>query len=341
MKPLLADETLFREIEVFDPDYVPEQFNYRNNQLSALSGCVKPALRGSRPMNAVLVGPPATGKTTSIKLAFQQLEEFSKRIVPVYVNCALLQSPFRIFSEIHKKVLGFLPPETGSPLTKIYDSVFERLAKEKKSLLVALDDISLSNSEILYSILRAHEMYSVKTGVFSAVPRNELYKLDEKTRSIFCPQEIVFPVYTQKEIAAILDDRASCGLYPDVISPSLIGKIAEAASERNDLRFGIELLKRAALEAENTASRVIKDVHLRKALGSGAEKDTKSDGGILLEMIKDNPGINSGSLFKLLKDRANVSYSTFYRLLKRLETEGKIITKETGKAGRTRIISVA
>lgn len=342
MKLLSADETLFRDIDVFNPDYVPEQFSHRNEQLCALASCIKPALRGARPVNALLVGPPATGKTTSIKTTFQQLSDFTNKVIPVYVNCSLVQSSFRIFSEIHKKVIGFLPPETGSPLTKIYDNIFEKISREKKILLVALDDMTM-HSDVLYSILRAHEMYSVKTGVFAVLPRNELHKLDEKTRSIFSPQEIRFPVYKSEEIFSILKDRASAGLYEDVAPKAVLETIAAATSE--DLRFGIELLKNAALEAENRASRTVKEEHVETALakmGSGAKSiDVSEDGKLLLELIKSNGSINSGRLFELFGKKSSASYSTFYRLLNKLESLGLIKAVDVEKGGKTRLISTA
>ncbi len=339
MKPLLADQTLFRAVEAFDPDYVPEQFSHRSEQLHALSGCIKPALKGGRPVNALLIGNPATGKSTSIKLTFQQLEEFTKKVVPVYVNCAILQSQFRIFSEIHKKVLGFLPPETGSPLTKIYDSIFEKLSREKKSLLVALDDFGTEHADTLYSILRAYEMYSVKTAVFAVLHKNELHRLDDKTRSIFNPQEVIFHPYTTAQVLDILKSRAAAGLYPGVAPTSVLEEIAIAASERNDLRYGIEILKRAALEAENDGLRMIKDAHVRKALGNVKGDENEPDDKMLLRLIGNNPNINSGKLFELFKKGKDVSYSTFYRLLRKLEDDEKIKTKTVGNGGRTRIIS--
>jgi len=339
MALLSADETLFRDIEVFDPDYMPEQFTHRNAQLSALAGCIKTALRGSRPVNALLVGPPATGKTTSIKITLQQLEEHSKRVVAVYVNCSIMPSAFRIFSEIHRKVIGYLPSETGTPLTKIYDVIFGKLQKEKRVLLVALDDIMFP-TDVLYSILRAHEMYNVQTGIFVAGTKNELHKLDDKTRSIFSPQEIRFPVYTQKEIFSILADRAVAGLYTRVISDMLVNKIAEAASEK-DLRFAIELLKQTALEAEKDGARKITDAHLSQTLGkmTGAKEiDLSSSEKELLDMIGGET-MKSGQLFGIFNEKTKASYSTFYRLLDRLEKLGAIKTIDVEKGGKTRLIS--
>jgi cell division control protein 6 len=64
---LMWDETLFREPEVFELDYVPEQFQHREDQVKELAFQVRPGLKGARPLNTVCRGLPGTGKTTSVK----------------------------------------------------------------------------------------------------------------------------------------------------------------------------------------------------------------------------------------------------------------------------------
>ena len=342
-KMLLADETLFRNEEVFDFSYVPENFIHRGDQLHALAHCIKPAMRGSKPLNAVLYGLPATGKTTAIKTVFQQLEDTTEKIVAVHVNCQIHSSQLRIFSEIHKKIFGFLPPETGIPLSNIYDKVFQRISKEKKILMVALDDMNyLPNSDkVLYDLLRAYESYpNVKTGVFAVMQKNDTYKLSDKVRSVFQPNAVNFPLYTRNEISDILKNRINTGLYPNVLSRPLLEKIVYITHERSDLRFGIELLKQAVLQAEADASRTIKDVHVNKAVSSmKMDKELGETEAVILELI-DNQAITSGRLYKLFKSRIDMSYSSFYRLLSRLKASGMIkIDTKALKKGKTRVIS--
>ena len=44
MDLLWRDQTLFRNIDVFDLDYLPEEFLHREQQLSQLASDLKPAL---------------------------------------------------------------------------------------------------------------------------------------------------------------------------------------------------------------------------------------------------------------------------------------------------------
>ena len=342
---LSADETLFRSEEVFDFSYIPDQFNYRDEQLKALAYCLKPAMRSAKPLNALLIGSPATGKTTAIKITFSQLEEVSDKAVLVYVNCQIHSSPFRIFSEIHKKIFGHMPPETGVPLSSIYDKIFARLSKDKQILVVALDDINYlqNNEKVLYDLLRAYESYSgVKTGVISVMQKNEIYRFGDKTRSVFQPQIINFPTYKINEITAILKNRADIGLYNNVMSKKMLGEIAVMTSDKNDLRFGIELLKQAVMQAEADSSRVVKEKHLEKAIASimpSPTKEVRDDEKLILDLLDKE--MTSGELYKLFTKKIDISYSSFYRLLRKMEAAGLIETKEkiAEKGGKTRVIT--
>ncbi len=68
---LMGEETLFKDITVFNPDFVPENYLHRESQMEALALCLRPALKGGKPVNSVVVGSPATGKTTAIHKIFE------------------------------------------------------------------------------------------------------------------------------------------------------------------------------------------------------------------------------------------------------------------------------
>jgi len=272
---LLFDETLFKNIDAFNPDYIPENFMHRKTQMEALALSIRPALRNGRPVNAVILESCATGKTTAIKKIFEMVEKASDRIVCVYINCQIHTTRFGIFSHIYQKIFGHTPPETGVPFSRIYQNIMQHLSSEKKSLIVALDDInhlfySKNANKIFYDILRAHEAFEgVRTGVFAILSDIEFrFILDKNVNSIFIPQEIIFNPYTKEEIIDILKERAKIGFYPDVISDELIYEIAEYASSSGDLRVGIDMLRISGNLAEADASNSIKKRHIREALKS-------------------------------------------------------------------------
>lgn len=353
---LMHDETLFKDSRAFDLDYIPKNFNHRESQLEAIATCLRPAVRGSRAVNAQIYGPPATGKTTAINKLKEDLGEVvqGEKVVLVHINCQIHSSKFSVFSEIHHAVVGHTPPETGVPFKKIYERIFKKLTGEGKSLLVVLDDMNYLfydryANEILYDILRVHEVYpDAKAAVFSIVSDLEcIYKIENRVRSVFRPQEIFFQPYKEEEILGILKERVMEGFQSGIIDGGLVSKVARHAFSCGDLRMGIEILRRSAFAAENDASRKIEKRHVDSAIsGSGLSTLNKTleslgpDEIKLLRLIAAKGEKNSGEVYKLFKKETGLSYTKFYRILDKLESIRLIDTKfvEGGKRGRTRSI---
>lgn len=45
---LMHDESLFQNINAFDPDYVPPNYNYRDRQMEAMAMAIRPAISGGQ-----------------------------------------------------------------------------------------------------------------------------------------------------------------------------------------------------------------------------------------------------------------------------------------------------
>jgi cell division control protein 6 len=353
---LLFDQTIFKNIDAFNPDYVPENYLHRESQMEALAICLRPALKGGNPINTVVLGSPATGKTTAINKIFNIVEGNSDKVVCVYINCQLHTTRFNIFSQIYNKIFGHMPPETGVPFSRIYGSIMKYLKDEGKSMVVALDDVSYlfhskNANKIFYDILRAHEEFQgVRTGIFAILSDIEFrHMLDKNVNSVFIPQEIIFEPYTTQEMFDILKDRIKAGFYPDVISDDLLNEIAEHASSAGDLRMGIDLLRVSGNFAEADASKTIEKKHLMEALQNTDSASLKStlktlsnDEKILLKAITEfnDDDLVAGDLYKIFIKKTSTSYASFDRALNKLEFLRLIDTKLTGKGvkGNSRIV---
>ncbi|NMB85225.1 MAG: ORC1-type DNA replication protein, partial [Methanothrix sp.] len=308
---LLWEETLFKDRDLFELDYLPEHFLHRESQMNGLKFCIRPALQGARPINALCLGPPGTGKTTAIFKLFEEIEAHSSNVVPVHVNCQMDTTRYAVFYQLYKKIFEHAPPSSGISFKRIFEKVARHAADEDLILIIALDDINYLFHErevdhVLYSLLRAHETCpGARMGVIGVLSEPTLnYILDPRVVSVFQAEEIVFPLYTRAELWDILNKRVQMGFFPGVIEKDVLEEVVNYTESCGDLRVGIDLLKRSGLLAEKRASRTVslqdvessyersRLVHLSYALKSLKEDEQK-----VLRMAAELESCRAGELF--------------------------------------------
>jgi cell division control protein 6 len=357
---LMWDETLFREPEVFELDYVPDQFQHREDQMKELAFQVRPGLKGARPLNTVCRGLPGTGKTTSVRKLFTEIEETTKKLVPVHVNCQIDNTKFAIFSQIYRRLAGHLPPASGTSFKQVFDAIARIMQKEDIVLLVCLDDANYllyenEMNKVLYTLLRSHEAYpGTRIGVIliiSDMTVDLVQAVDARVASVFRPTEVYFPPYSEEEVAGILRDRVNQGLYPNALPEPMFRLVVEQTMKSGDLRVGIDLLKRAGLSAEKAARRTIErdDIcrayevsrYLHLAFTVKTLKDEEKE--LLRKVAELSSGekeMNAGEVYKALKEKESLGYTRFYEMVKKLDAMRLVNLSYRDGRGRTRLISL-
>lgn len=356
---LMADQTLFRDPDLFEFDRLPEQFNYRDTQIKDLAFALRPALNGARPLNTVLRGPPGTGKTTAVRRIFEEVREATARIVPVLVSCQKDRTRPAVFARIYEGIAGHRPPAVGVPYTKIVDEVGHLLVGRGAVLVVCLDDADALLpdgllGEVLAAVLRLHESYpGARTGVWMTLscPAFDLLRdLDRATFSVLCPNEVAFPPYTAEEVRGILGERVLVGLYPGVVPPVTMDLLVERTMACGDLRIGLDMVKRAALAAEREARTAVtvEDVlaayslsrHLHAEMTVGAL--TAGERAVLdavLAVGQEGTAV-SGKVYERVCAGGRISYTTFHERLRKLEHLRLVDLAVRQGKGRTRVIEV-
>jgi cell division control protein 6 len=357
---LMWDESLFRDPEVFEIDYLPEQFEFRDAQMRELAFQIQPGLRGGRPLNTICKGLPGSGKTTSIKKLFREVEETTKKLVPVHINCQIDNTKFAILSQIYRKLSGHLPPSSGTSFKQVFDAVARLLLKEECVLLVALDDANYllyenELNKVLYTLLRAHESYEgVRIGVIVIIsdPDVDLSReVDARVASVFRPTEIYFPPYGNAEVQEIMKARVMQGFFNGVISDAMLDLVVEQTQKSGDLRVGIDLLKRAALNAERAARRSIdredicgayavsKYLHLEYTVRTLKDEERKILS-CLARASAAGAGMNAGEVYKTIKEEVPVGYTRFYEIVKKMDAMRLVNLQYREGKGRTRVITL-
>ena len=345
------DESVFRDEHVFEIDYVPEGFLHRESQMESLKYALRPAVRGSRPLNVLAQGPPGTGKTTAVMKLFEELR-LQSGVRPVHVNCQVDSTRYSVFSRLFEDVFEYEPPSSGISFKKLFRQITERLVEDDEVLVVALDDVNYlfyegEASDSLYSLLRAHEVRSgAKIGVIlvsSDLALEPIEALDARVQSVFRPEEVFFPRYDEPEIAEILGERIDRGFHEGVVSAPVLDRVAELTAESGDLRVGIDLLRRAGLNAEMRASRTVspedvedayetsKYIHLSRSLRTLSDSERA-----LVEVLVEHDGQRAGDVYEAFHDRTDLGYTRYSEIVNKLDQLDIIDATYTTVEGRGR-----
>ncbi|WP_254762556.1 ORC1-type DNA replication protein [Natrinema marinum] len=351
------DESVFKNEHVFEIDYVPETFKHREGQTQGLTYALRPAVRGSRPLNVMVRGPPGTGKTTAIQKLFDEVGAQTSDVRTIRVNCQVNATRYSVFSRLFEGTFDYEPPSSGISFKKLFGQIAEKLVEEDRVLVVALDDVNYlfyenEASDTLYSLLRAHEEYpGAKIGVIvvSSDPALDVIdELDSRVQSVFRPEDVYFPVYDQPEIADILAERVERGFHDGVISRETLEYVAELTADSGDLRVGIDLLRRAGLNAEMRASRTVerqdveeayeksKYINLSRSL-SGLTDTERT----LLEVIAEHDGDQAGEVYEVFHERSELGYTRYSEIVNKLDQLGLIDADYADVDGRGRSRSLS
>ncbi len=331
--------------EVFDEDYIPEEILFRDGQIRRIAFNLKPAEQGSRPVNMLCLGPPATGKTTVMRYVMKMSGDVVRG---VYVNCQFYQSRQQLFLKIFETLYGYTPPP-GISFQKLYTSILKRSVESGEVLLIVLDDINLLPqkmiNEVLFLILKGHEeMEGFKAGIVGISTDMRISaSFDSRIASVFHPDEIVFPVYDLEEMLEILRRRAVEGIIGGRVSDSALELIAEKAFEYLDLRLGINLLKMAVLSAERSGRDTVtvedveeniersKSAFFRKMITALSREEAD----VLLAIYTTGERY-TGNIYAMFRDR--MGYTKFYEIIRKLENLRLIDTATKYERGLKRYI---
>jgi cell division control protein 6 len=358
---LMADQTLFKDREAFETDYLPEDFNYRDTQLKEMAYAVRPALFGARPTNLILRGLPGTGKTTSVRHIFNEVRETTQRILPVYVNCQNDHTRFMVYTRIYEGIFGHLPPTSGVSFRRVMNEIGYALKDRGKVLLVCLDDANyllhegvLNNT--LYSILRLYEEFQgLRTGVVLTVSNIDTdfqRELDSCVMSVMQPTDIYFSPYSNAEVEAILQDRIRQGIYSGVISSEVFDLIVERTLQCGDLRVGLDLIRRAVLNAERNARKTVeagdvesafdlsRNIHLANSVKILNKEEKKLLRTIAKYSIQEEHMMHSGAIFASVREETPMGYTTFFERLKKFDEMRLINLTSRRIGGNTKEISL-
>ncbi|MEM4263798.1 MAG: AAA family ATPase [Candidatus Woesearchaeota archaeon] len=334
-------ESLFKNEDALDTEFVPKLLPYRENQQRHIATCIKPLLQDRNGRNLFIYGAPGVGKTAAMRWVFRDLEDTTEEVIPIYINCWQKNTTYKIAIEICEQLgYRFTQNKNTEELFKVIQGLLN-----KNSVVLAFDEIDKAEDyDFLYTIL--NDVY--KKSVFLITNYKEwLDQLEDRIKSRLLPETIEFAQYNRTETAEILKQRISYAFVPGVWDSKAFEMIADKTTELKDIRAGLYLLKEAGRIAEENSSKKILPEHAEKAISKISDFKIKNsaeledDTRLVLSVVKENSGQKIGDLYNIYKEKNGMgSYKTFQRRIEKL-SEGKFITtdKICGKEGNTTIVS--
>ena len=340
---LKEGESLFKNLDALDFEFVPKLLPYRESQQRYVANCIKPLLQGRNGKNLFIFGAPGIGKTAAIKWVLRDLEDHSEDVMPVYINCWQKNTTYKIIVEMCG-LLGYKFTQ-NKKTEELFKIVKDRL--NKKSVVFAFDEIDkVEDFDFLYSILE--EIYK-KTVLLITNYKEKLDELDERIRSRLLPEVLEFPQYNRDETAGILKERMKLAFVSGVWEKDAMDIITEKTADVKDIRCGLYLMRAAGTIAEDNEMKKIVLVHAKSAIEKLPEftvkdkDDLDSESNVILSIVKENSGKKIGDLFKVYQEQGGTAtYKTFQRRIAKL-SENRFISTEKitgGKEGTTTLVSV-
>lgn len=291
----VSANNIFANKFVLQTSHNPENIPHREKQIEQVASILAPALRGDRTSNLFIYGQTGTGKTLTAQYVRNELlKRAEKDNLPLkieYLNCKLRKvsdTEYRILAELVKK-LGGNVPSTGLPTEQVYNKFIELIEKDKKMVILILDEVDQAVKKIsdnfLYNLTRLNSELS-NTQISLVGISNDLKfldTLDPRVRSSLGEEEIVFPPYNALQLQEILKGRADKAFRAGILEDGVISKCAAyAAREHGDARRALDLLRISGELAEREASPKVKIEHVDKA-------NEKIDRDKILDIVESAP----------------------------------------------------
>jgi archaeal cell division control protein 6 len=300
----LQASTVFKDLNVLSPHYVPKELPYRKSEIKQVIKVLSSVILDVKPLNIFLYGKTGTGKTSVVKNVLRELEALigdksrnktSIKSFGVYMNCRLgYNSKYQILlkvledsqlngEEISDRPLSAVRNNTlgGRSPTELYSKLQKVVESNAIHLIIVLDEIDMIRdlNDLLYTLTRVNDQIdSVQVGGRQSrgsvsvigISNKHSFKnaLDPRTKSTLSGEEIVFKPYNANQLKTILTHRVREGLKKGSISESNIGLIAAYAAQTNgDARYALRLLQKSGEIAQAANRKRVKkeDISCAKA----------------------------------------------------------------------------
>lgn len=226
-------------LEVLFEDYIPENLLYREKHLQEIQFYLL-QYKTKRTPDLLLIGPPATGKTLTIRYLLKDLPaDHAKKILYAVAEDTTYKTLLSI-----ARAQNISIPERGLGLDEVMNTTFAQLEKQGITTVVIdeanrIEDTGINDLAYRFSRGKISSICISNSMMF----RKKI--TDVSALSSYLPSNIYFQPYTTEETRCILENRLTESNSVGYIDNECIAYISALVAQKNmDLRYAITLLRK-------------------------------------------------------------------------------------------------
>ncbi|MFX1315137.1 MAG: Cdc6/Cdc18 family protein [Promethearchaeota archaeon] len=260
---LIKRPSIFKDESKLDINFVPDDLPHRKKELLLLSQLFLTLITNPNSISrkVLISGKTGIGKTVTVKFFGEILKRASIErdisIKYVHINCRKERTSYKVLVKIIRLIDENFPQRGYSP-QDLLEFIIDYLNKNDLHLLIVLDELSYlinKGEDLIYSLTRINDdsINSQQRLSIIGIVRDIscLNNLDHSTLSTLQKNIIKFNEYTIEQTFDIIKYRADLSLTNNALSDDLVEMISEIVLENGDIRYGLNILWRAAKIAES------------------------------------------------------------------------------------------
>jgi len=255
-KPFMQ-KSVFKQASSLDMSYVPDKLYCRDEAINTLIFNFRRILdEEEQPsINCLILGKGGVGKTCTARFFGKNFKnvalEKDVNLFTEYYNCINFRSKSKIIRELlakhtHGSGRGFSDDEALKLILK-------QLIREKSYMMLVIDEVHLLRPDEILALLDIAETYGHQNAKLSIIliSRNKDWMRIETERILSrLNQKIKLKPYKYEESKQILEYRSELAFKEYVADDDILNMVSQIATDHQDMRHGIEILRKSGLYAD-------------------------------------------------------------------------------------------
>ena len=261
-------KSVFRQASSLDLSWVPEKLYCRDDALKTLIFNYRRILEEKEQpsINCLILGKGGVGKTCTARYFGKNFRtiaiENDVKLFLEYFNCINFRSKSKIIRELlakyqHGSGRGFSDDEA-------LKLILSQLIREQGYMLLVIDEIHLLKPDEVLALLDIAETFghqNAKLSLLLICRSKDWMRIENEKILSRLNEKLLFKPYNFDESMKILDYRSEVALKENIIDDELLTMVSQIVVEHENMRHGIEILRKSGLYCDKEGlNRITADI---------------------------------------------------------------------------------